>query len=686
MSEERPAPRNRLAEEASPYLLQHKDNPVAWRAWSPEAFAEAKQANKPVLLSVGYAACHWCHVMAHESFENEEIAGIMNQLFVNIKVDREERPDLDTIYQHALALLGQHGGWPLTMFLTPECEPFWGGTYFPPEPRFGRPGFAQVLRSVAEAYRKSPDHVATNVAALREALAKLSRNQEGGAIRLEITDQVAERMVREIDPVNGGLGSAPKFPQPSILELLWRAWKRSKGEPFRHAVELTLTKMCQGGIYDHLGGGFARYSVDEAWLVPHFEKMLYDNAQLIDLLTWVWQETADPLYEARVRETVDWVLREMIAPDRAGDGFGFASTLDADSEGEEGKFYVWSEAEIDEILGAEAAAFKAAYDVSAEGNWEGKTILNRTQRPDLGSRGEEAALVEMRQKLLLARARRVRPGWDDKVLADWNGLMIAALANAAPAFDEPGWLAAAETAFGFVAENLTRDGRLMHSWRHGKLNHPATLDDYANLCRAALALYEATGGRHYLSQAEAWVEVVERHYRDREAGGYFFTADDTEGLIVRTKTVHDSATPAGNGTLAEVLARLYFHSGEARYRQAAEALVAAFSGEVNRNFMPLSTLFNGNEILLQAQQIVILGAREAPDTQALLGAVHGVSLPNRVLAVVSDERLSQDHLPQGHPAHGKDRKDGRATAYVCRGPVCSLPITDPAELALALAT
>jgi uncharacterized protein YyaL (SSP411 family) len=605
----------------------------------------------------------------------------MNQLFVNIKVDREERPDLDTIYQHALALLGQHGGWPLTMFLTPECEPFWGGTYFPPEPRYGRPGFAQILSSVAEAYRKSPDTVARNVAALREALAKLSQNQDGGAVSLEITDQVAERMVGEIDSVNGGLGSAPKFPQPSILELLWRAWKRNKGEAFRHAVELTLTKMCQGGIYDHLGGGFARYSVDEAWLVPHFEKMLYDNAQLIDLLTLVWQETGNPLYGARVCETVDWLLREMIAPDPEGDGFGFASTLDADSEGEEGKFYVWSAAEVDQLLGAEAAVFKAAYDVSADGNWEGKTILNRTQQPELGTRGEEAALAEMRQKLLAARTGRIRPGWDDKVLADWNGLMIAALASAAPVFGEPKWLEAAETAFDFVAEKLTRDGRLMHAWRHGRLNHPATLDDYANLCRAALALYEATGKRPYLSQAEAWVAVVQEHYRDGETGGYFFTADDTEQLIVRTKTVHDNATPAGNGTLAGVLARLYFHSGEERYRQAAEALIAAFSGEVNRNFMPLSTLFNSNEVLLQALQIVILGAREAPDTQALLGAVYGVSLPNRVLSVVPD-----DDLPQGHPAHGKDRKDGRATAYVCRGPVCSLPITDPAELALALAT
>ena len=675
---------NRLAEETSPYLLQHKDNPVAWQAWGPEAFDAARRTDKPVLLSVGYAACHWCHVMAHESFESDAIAADMNHLFVNIKVDREERPDVDGIYQQALALLGEQGGWPLTMFLTPDGEPFWGGTYFPPEPRFGRPGFPQVLQAIAEVYAKDPEKVAKNVNALQEALQKLSRNAPAGAISMEVTDRIAEHLVRQIDPFEGGIGQAPKFPQSPTLKLLWRAWLRSRGEPFRNGVHLTLNKMCQGGIYDHLGGGFARYAVDHRWLVPHFEKMLYDNAQMIDVLTWAWQDSGNPLYEARVRETVAWTLREMIA-DRDGSGAAptgaFASTLDADSEGEEGKFYVWTEAEIDAALGAEAAEFKRVYDVTPGGNWEGKTILNRTAHAALGEDAEEARLVAARARLLEVRAGRVRPGWDDKVLADWNGLMIAALARAAPVFAAPDWLDAAKSAFAFVAGTMVRDGRLMHAWRHGQLRHPATLDDYANMCEAALALAEVTGAPDYVAQAEAWVEILDRHYWDGEGGGYFLTADDTERLIVRLKNAHDSAVPSGNGTMVGVLARLHLVTGRTEYRERAEALVAAFSGELERNVFPLATLLNGNELLHRAVQIVVVGPAEAADTAALVAAAFGPSLPDRVLQVIAPG----DGLPEGHPAHGKGQVDGRATAYVCRGQTCSLPLTDPTELAGALA-
>ncbi|MCH8038357.1 MAG: thioredoxin domain-containing protein, partial [Proteobacteria bacterium] len=490
---DRPAPlTNRLAEESSPYLLQHKANPVAWQPWDPAAFAAAKQADKPILLSVGYAACHWCHVMAHESFEDEAIAAQMNALFVNIKVDREERPDVDTIYQQAVSLLGEHGGWPLTVFLTPDGEPFWGGTYFPPEPRFGRPGFPQILERISQVYAKDRDGIAKSVAALKEALHKLARSPSAGALPPEAADQAAERALGEIDPVEGGLGHAPKFPQPMILKLLWRAWKRSGAARYRQAVELSLTKMCQGGIYDHLGGGFSRYTVDRRWLVPHFEKMLYDNAQMLDLLTWAWQDGGNPLYEQRLRETVGWVLREMIAeaePGGAPSG-AFASTLDADSEGEEGRFYVWTEAEIDALLGADAAAFKAAYDVTPGGNWEGKTILNRSRGPGLGEAAEEAKLAELRARLLAARGARVRPGWDDKVLADWNGLMIAALANAGAVFDQPRWTEAAVAAFDFVTETMVARGRLHHCWRGGRLGDTETLDDYAIMARAALALHE----------------------------------------------------------------------------------------------------------------------------------------------------------------------------------------------------
>lgn len=678
---------NRLGDETSPYLLQHRHNPVAWRAWGEDAFTEARTSNRPVLLSVGYAACHWCHVMAHECFEDPAIADVMNRLFVNIKVDREERPDVDSIYQAALALLGQQGGWPLTMFLTPEGEPFWGGTYFPPEPRYGRPGFPQVLNAVAEIYAGDKERVAKNTTALKDALGKLSENQPGDGIPLEALDQVALRLVQEIDPHEGGFGTAPKFPQPGLMKLFWRAWKRGGDEALRQATELTLTKMCQGGIYDHLGGGFARYAVDARWLVPHFEKMLYDNAQLIEVLTWLWQDTRRPLYEQRLRETVDWLLREMIAgrePDGRAPTGAFAATLDADSEGEEGKFYVWTEAEIDSLLGDDAALFKAHYDVQPQGNWEGHTILNRSaatrQKAPASDSATEERLAACRRILFDARATRVRPGWDDKVLADWNGLTIAALAEAGLAFEEPGWLDAAERAFAFVCQEMQQDGRLFHSWRHGRLKHPATLDDYAGMATAAVALHEATDKADYLAQAEAWVEVLDRHYWDPGAGGYFLTADDTPGLIVRTKTAYDNATPAGNGTMLAVLARLHYLTGETAYRERADALAAAFAGELARNFFPLATLLNGAELLASALQVVVVGDRAAPDTEALLRVVTERCLPNRVLQVVAPGEA----LPQGHPAAGKGQVEERATAYLCRGTACSLPITEPEKLAAAL--
>jgi uncharacterized protein YyaL (SSP411 family) len=686
---------NRLAAETSPYLLQHKDNPVAWQPWGQAAFDLARGDDKPILLSVGYAACHWCHVMAHECFESPEIAAVMNELFVNIKVDREERPDVDTIYQTALALLGQQGGWPLTMFLTPEGEPFWGGTYFPPTPRFGRPGFPEVLRSVDQAYRDKPDSVAKNVTALKEALARVSQNEPGDGLPLSAIDQAAQRLVREIDPFHGGLGGAPKFPQPSILKLLWQAWKRTKQEPYRNAVELTLAHMCQGGIYDHLGGGFARYSVDERWLVPHFEKMLYDNAQLVDLLTWVWQDTKNPLFEQRLRETVAWTLREMRAatealppggdPGALAEGLrcgAFASTLDADSEGEEGRFYTWDAAEIERLLGTDAAAFCQVYDVSPEGNWEGKTILNRSANLALGDPEAEQALAAQRAILFAARAQRVWPGWDDKVLADWNGLMIAALARAAPVFAEPAWLAAAERACAFIAETFSADGRLHHAWRHGVLKHPATLDDYAQMCEAALALHQATGRADYLAQAEAWVESVERHYADPDGGGYFLTADDTAQLIVRTKTAHDNATPAGNGTLAGVLAQLFYLTGDDRYRARAEAVVSAFSGQLPRYCASFASLINAGEFLQSAVQLVVIAAPDDPAAEALVQASRDLSQPLLVLQRIAPD----DALPESHPAAGKTMKDGAATAYVCRGPSCSLPITSAEELARSLSS
>jgi len=664
--------RNVLASETSPYLLQHRDNPVAWQAWGPEAFAAAKAEDKPILLSVGYAACHWCHVMAHESFENPEIAELMNEHFISIKVDREERPDVDAIYQHALALLGEQGGWPLTMFLTPEREPFWGGTYFPPVQRWGRPGFSQVLLALAKAYREDREAVTKNATALKQGLARLSQPTAGEGISMELTDAVADRLAREIDWTHGGIGDAPKFPQASLMNVLWRAFRRSGAEALGKAVTLTLDRICQGGIYDHLGGGFARYSVDRRWLVPHFEKMLYDNAQLLELLTHAWQATGKPLYAERAAETVDWLAREM----RQKEG-GFSSSLDADSEHEEGKFYVWSAAEIDALLGPRAARFKEVYDVTPEGNWEGHSILNRLESMERLDEAAERELAEDRALLLQARGSRVRPGLDDKVLADWNGLVIAALAYAAPAFGKPEWLALAEAAFAFVLKEMTAsDGRLRHSWRAGRAAHPATLEDYANLCRAALLLHEATGDAGYVDRARAWAEIVERHYADAAGGGYFVAADDTEALLTRPKMVQDAATPSGNGTFVEVLTRLHYLTGEERYRERAVDAVAAFAGDVPKNFFPFGSLLNGNETLRRAVQIVIRGRRGEARAEALLSAVNAVSLPTRVLSIVAPGA----ELPASHPAAGKDQLSGEATAYVCRGPVCSLPITEAAAL------
>jgi uncharacterized protein YyaL (SSP411 family) len=664
---------NQLGRETSPYLLQHKDNPVHWWAWSKAALAEAEAQNKPILLSIGYAACHWCHVMAHESFENPDIAALMNRLYVSIKVDREERPDLDAIYQQALMLLGEQGGWPLTMFLTPRGEPFWGGTYFPPAARWGRPGFPEVLQGIARIHELEPTKVTGNVAALAQGLAKLSQPQPAGSVTSTDLDPLVERFVRAIDHRYGGIGQAPKFPHCSILALIWRRAQRQGHRQWRDAVLLSLDAMCQGGIYDHLGGGFARYSTDERWLVPHFEKMLYDNAQLIELLTEAWLGTGEPLYRRRIEETIAWLLREMDAPEG-----GFAATFDADSEHEEGKFYVWSEAEVDQLLGAESVLFKTHYDVTPEGNWEGKTILNRLAAPMLPDPETEARLTECRKILFQTRTARVPPDRDDKVLADWNGLAIAALTQAAMVFDRADWLDAAETAFDFVASRMTTgDSRLHHSWRGGRV-HPGTLDDYANMARAALFLYQATDKYTYLSVALSWTAVLARHFAGAD-GAYYFTADDTETLITRTRTAADTAVPAGNGTMIEVLARLFFLTGEAAYRDHAEQLIAAFSGELDRNFFPLSTYLLGVDYLAEATQLAIVGDPATPRTASLLKIARKAGMASICLQRVAPGTA----LPPGHPAHGKIGS-GDAAAYLCRNQTCSLPITDPETLAQSL--
>ncbi|TDQ81959.1 hypothetical protein A8950_1779 [Dongia mobilis] len=684
----KPNPLNLLVHETSPYLLQHRDNPVNWRAWNDDALKEARTSDKPILLSVGYAACHWCHVMAHESFEDDGIAALMNERFVNIKIDREERPDLDQIYQQALALLGQQGGWPLTMFLTPDAEPYWGGTYFPKEARYGRPGFGDVLVALSDAYHHDKEKVAKNVGGLAEAMRRLAVPAAGEAIEAEILDRIAEHLLGRIDFVHGGIEGAPKFPQAPILNLLWRAYLRNGDGRYREAVHLSLTRMLQGGIYDHLGGGLARYATDAAWLVPHFEKMLYDNAELLSLLADAWIDAGERLYEERAAEIVGWLTREMLAaPNEAGNR-AFAASLDADSEGIEGKFYVWDEAEIDAVLGDEAAFFKQVYGVTAEGNWEDTNILSRGHQSGLLSPKDEARLAAARTKLLARRDTRIRPGWDDKVLADWNGLMIAALARAAQVFARTDWLRRAEDAFAFI-ETTMRDsnGRLKHAWRatpdqpQGRLAHPATLDDHANLARAALALHEATGDGRYLAAAKRLVADLDAHFWD-DAGGYFFTADDTTDVIIRTKSAGDNATPSGNGTMLDVLTRLHHLTGDAAYEARAAELLKTFAGEVERNFFPLATFLNAADFRAHVTDVVIIGQRDEAGCAALLAALKAGPQVNLIVSVLADAAS----LPDFHPAAGKTAVDGKATAYVCRQQSCSAPVTAPTELARLLAS
>jgi len=672
--------RNRLAAETSPYLLQHADNPVHWWAWGEAALAEAQRTNRPILLSVGYAACHWCHVMAHESFESADVAAVMNALFVNIKVDREERPDVDAIYMQALQVMGESGGWPLTMFCTPQGEPFWGGTYFPTPARYGRPGFVDVLKSVAQAFRDKPRDIETNRAGLLKALNDKAVNKaiaiagDGPLLPMAILDRIADRLAGECDPVWGGFAQPPKFPSPYMFELLWRGWLRDRGEMKRfEAVTVALDRMCQGGIYDHLGGGFARYATDAHWLIPHFEKMLYDNAQLIDLLTLVWQETKSPLHAQRIAETCDWILREMTA-----EGGGFAASYDADSEGVEGRFYVWDAAEIDAVLGAEDAAFFGeVYDVSPQGNWEHHTILQRNHAPAFRDEPGERRLAGLRAKLKAVRDRRVWPGWDDKVLADWNGLTIAALANAAATFQRDDWLAAAVRAWRFILDTMQDGGRLFHSHRAGKRLHRGTLDDYANLARAGVALFEATGEAAYVGEVLALIAALDRHFADPHAGGYFVTADDAADLIVRTKHCHDNAVPPGNATLVGVFARLWTITGDPAWHDKAVKQVAAFAGELDGNFFPLMTLLNGYETLQGATEVVIVGAPDDPATEALRRAVYARSLPNKIV-----RRLAPDAvLPAAHPAAGKGLVGGKPALYVCKNMTCGAPVTSPDHVA-----
>jgi uncharacterized protein len=680
---------NRLVSETSPYLLQHAHNPVDWYPWGDEAFTAARDGNKPILLSIGYSACHWCHVMEHESFENEEIARLMNENFVSIKVDREERPDLDQIYMNAVQMMTQHGGWPMTVFLTPEGVPFYGGTYFPPEDRYNIPGFPRVLISMAEAYRERPDDIQQTGAAIIAELNRLSLTRESNEpLTQELMAQAFKGIVKGYDPVNGGFGGAPKFPPAMVLEFLLRAHYFTGSQQALDIVSNTCRKMADGGIYDQLGGGFHRYSTDAKWLVPHFEKMLYDNALLSRLYLHFYQLTHDESARRIVEGTLDYVVREMT--DANG---GFYSTQDADSEGEEGKFFVWSDEEIASVLGRdEAALFRAYYNITQQGNFEGKNILNVT-RPveDLAVEAKvtpehlRQSLEESRRKLFEVRESRIKPARDEKILTAWNGMMLASFAEAAAVLDREDYLEVARRNGRFLLDNLLRDDLLLRTYKGDTAKLNAYLEDYAFLGDGLLTLYEATGELEWFEATLSITQKMIDEFWDDQDGGFFYTGKSHESLIVRAKDYFDNATPSGNSVAAEVMLRLAAFTDNEDFRRKAVSILRLLGDSLRRYPSGFGrALCALNFYLRPPKEIAIIGDQDLASARLLRNAVWRPYVPNKVVAqAASEDNRSPKVIPL---LRDRGLVDGRPAAYVCEHFTCSEPVTDPEKLTLQLAT
>jgi hypothetical protein len=669
---------NRLINEQSPYLRQHAYNPVDWYPWGEEALTRARSENKPILLSIGYSACHWCHVMERESFENEAIARVMNENFVAIKVDREERPDLDQIYMDAVQLLSGRGGWPLTMFLTPDGKPFYGGTYFPPEDRHGLPGFPRLLMSVVNAYQNQPQDVQHNVERLTRALGSLSDyTPANGELKPNFALSGARALSAHYDSVHGGIGAAPKFPNTFVFSLFLRMYDAEGDVGLAEMVRHTLTKMAMGGIYDQLGGGFHRYSVDERWLVPHFEKMLYDNALLARLYLDAGRALKEPGFLTVAREILDYVLREMTSPEG-----GFYSTQDADSEGEEGKFFIWTPAEVREVVGSALAPIAERYfDVSEEGNFEGRNILHRTidvaqtaRMFHVSENDAAAAIATIRAKLLAAREGRVKPARDDKILAAWNGMMIAAFAEGYRALGDPRYLAAAERAIEFVMTRLWDGRALKRSYKDGVARFNAYLEDYALMAGAMLDTYEASLDAKYLAMARRMGDTILEHFLDSEKGGFFFTSDDHEALITRSKAAFDGSTPSGNSAAVMLFIRLNAYTGEQRYMEEAGRALMLFNDLIEKQPFAFSHMLEAVDLYQRGPtEIVIVGEPASPEFREWLTGLGRLYIPNRALFAVDAGKLDSAFVPE--QARGKSQVDGKLTAYVCRERACSMPMT-----------
>ena len=677
---------NRLINETSPYLLQHAHNPVDWYPWGEEALAKARDEKKPILLSIGYSACHWCHVMEHESFENEDIAALMNENFVNIKVDREERPDLDQIYMNAVQMMTHHGGWPMTVFLTPEGVPFYGGTYFPPEDRYNMPGFPRVLISLAEAYRDRPDDVTETAASVVKELQRLNAARESTELLApELLDAAYRGIIKNYDQVHGGFGGAPKFPPAMTLEFLLRTYHRTGRPQALEIVAHTLRKMAEGGIYDQLGGGFHRYSTDARWLVPHFEKMLYDNALLSRIYLHYYQLTREEWARRIAEGILDYVTREMT--DSAG---GFYSTQDADSEGEEGKFFVWTTDEIMSLLGEEdARLFTSYYNASEGGNFEGKNILNVTRAlEDVAAENKVpidelvAALKRSRAKLFEVRERRIKPGRDEKILTAWNGMMLESFAEAAAIFEREDYLAFARRNARFALDNLRSNGLLLRTYKDGTAKLNAYLEDYAFLTDGLLTLYEVSGELEWFEEALAIVKTMIEEFWDEQEGGLFFTGMSHEALIVRSKDYFDNATPSGNSVAAEVLLRLATLTDNEDYRSRAVSILRQVAEPMKRYPSGFGRMLGALDFHLGTpKEIAIIGDPRSGETHALRQEVWKHYLPNKVVTQ-SAPGETEELIPL---LRDRGLVSGRPTAYVCEHYVCREPVNEPAQLASQLA-
>ena len=679
---------NKLIDETSPYLLQHAHNPVDWYPWGSEALERSRNEDKPILLSIGYSACHWCHVMEHESFENSDIARLMNENFVCIKVDREERPDLDSIYMNAVQMMTGHGGWPMTMFLTPELKPFYGGTYYPPEDRRGMVGFPRVLRAIADSYQNKREDILSSAEAITAELKKSDRfTASNEMLTTEVLNSAFSALSGNFDQANGGFGGAPKFPPSMTLMFLLRHHKRTHSPQALTMVETTLQKMAGGGMYDHLGGAFARYSVDARWLVPHFEKMLYDNALLTRIYLYAYQQTKNPVYRRVAEETLEYIIRDMT--DRSG---GFYSSEDADSEGEEGKFYVWTRAEVVDILGEQdGEVFCEFFDVTQEGNFEhGHSILNtpRSLEEFAGEKGrgidEVSRIVHTgKRKLFNSRERRVRPGRDDKSLAAWNGLMLTAFAEAANILGRDDYRQVAVRNAEFLTTQLMRDGRLLRTYKAGQAKLNGYLEDYAYVIEGLLAVYEATFELKFFTQARELADTMIAQFWDEQDGGFYFTSSDHEELITRTKDYFDNATPSGNSVAAAVLLKLGLLTQEPDYTRRAVTVLRTMRPAMSRYPSAFGYMLSALDFYLsEPKEIAIVGTLDSHEVRSFVEEIYSRYIPNKIVAA---SEPNDEHAASAITLlAGRSAIHGQATAYVCRNYTCLEPATTVEELAARL--